>query len=89
MVKLQEELISSVAKKYKSRFTNRFKSIFLQCKKIKAPCQEKNDVLQKNFPSANTGELGKVVTPVKTGVQRLDNSLEKLDSGFRRNDEFY
>ena len=44
---------------------------------------------KKNFPSADTGELGKIVTPVKTGVQRLDNPLEKLDSGFRRNDEFY
>ena len=29
----------------------------------------------------------RVVTPVKTGVQRSDNSLNALDSGFRRNDE--
>jgi hypothetical protein len=28
----------------------------------------------------------KVVTPVKTGVQMVYNSLKKLDSGFRRND---
>jgi hypothetical protein len=28
----------------------------------------------------------KVVTPVKTGVQMILNSPEKLDSGFRRND---
>ena len=29
----------------------------------------------------------KVVTPVKTGVQGNCNSLNSLDSGFRRNDE--
>ena len=29
----------------------------------------------------------KVVTPVKTGVQKLCNQLKKLDSGFRRNDK--
>jgi len=28
----------------------------------------------------------KVVTPVKTGVQRISNDLKTLDSGFRRND---
>jgi len=28
----------------------------------------------------------KVVTPVKTGVQRTYNYLKRLDSGFRRND---
>jgi hypothetical protein len=28
----------------------------------------------------------KVATPVKTGVQRICNSLKTLDSGFRRND---
>jgi len=28
-----------------------------------------------------------VVTPVKTGVQRLCNCFNILDSGFRRNDE--
>lgn len=28
----------------------------------------------------------KVVTPVKTGVQRFYNYLKFLDSGFRRND---
>jgi hypothetical protein len=28
----------------------------------------------------------KVVTPVKTGVQRICNELKTLDSGFRRND---
>jgi len=28
----------------------------------------------------------KVVTPVKTGVQRFCNDSKKLDSGFRRND---
>ena len=28
----------------------------------------------------------KVVTPVKTGVQRACSSLKELDSGFRRND---
>jgi hypothetical protein len=26
------------------------------------------------------------VSPVKTGVQRISNSLKELDSGFRRND---
>jgi len=49
MVKLQEELIISVAKKNKSKFINRFKSIFLQCKKIKKACQEKNDESEKKF----------------------------------------
>jgi len=29
----------------------------------------------------------KVVTPVKTGVQRISNYLKEMDSGFRRNDE--
>ncbi len=29
----------------------------------------------------------KVVTPVKTGVQSLRKWLNRLDSGFRRNDE--
>jgi len=29
----------------------------------------------------------KVVTPVKTGVQSLFNYLNRLDSGFRRNDK--
>ena len=28
----------------------------------------------------------KVVTPVKTGVQKIYNYLKRLDSGFRRND---
>ena len=28
----------------------------------------------------------KVVTPVKTGVQRIYNYLKRLDSGFRRNE---
>jgi hypothetical protein len=36
---------------------------------------------KKNFSSANTEKLAKVVTPVKTGVQRLDNPLGKVDSG--------
>ncbi len=31
--------------------------------------------------------LVKIVTPVKTGVQRIYNYLQELDSGFRRNDE--
>jgi len=31
----------------------------------------------------------KAVTPVKTGVQRLCMVSNKLDSGFRRNDENY
>ncbi|HXZ34615.1 MAG TPA: hypothetical protein VEL68_01210, partial [Thermodesulfobacteriota bacterium] len=34
----------------------------------------------------NEMNLKKVVTPVKTGVQRLDHPFEQLDSGFRRND---
>jgi len=29
----------------------------------------------------------KVITPVKTGVQRISNYLKEMDSGFRRNDE--
>ncbi len=29
----------------------------------------------------------KVVSPVKTGVQRISKSLKELDSGFRRNDD--
>jgi hypothetical protein len=29
----------------------------------------------------------KIVTPVKTGVQRFYNYLKRLDSGFSRNDE--
>jgi len=30
----------------------------------------------------------KVVSPVKTGVQRFYNYLKLLDSGFRRNDNY-
>jgi hypothetical protein len=30
--------------------------------------------------------IAKLVTPVKTGVQRACNTLKFLDSGFRRND---
>jgi len=33
------------------------------------------------------GISGKIVTPVKTGVQPFRRYLQKLDSGFRRNDE--
>jgi len=69
MVKLQEELIISIDKKNKSGSINRFESLFLQFKKIKKACQEKNDVLQKKISPVNIDERAKVVTPVKTGVQ--------------------
>jgi hypothetical protein len=82
MVKLQEELIISIGKKNKSGSINRFESLFLQFKKIKKPCQEKNDILQKKFfPRPIRRNSKKVATPVKTGVQRLDNPLGKVDSG--------
>jgi hypothetical protein len=36
--------------------------------------------------SRNYDGFVKVVTPVKTGVQRIYNCLRTVDSGFRRND---
>jgi hypothetical protein len=59
MVKLQEELIISIGKKNKSGSINRFESLFLQFKKIKKPCQEKNDILQKKFFLGQYGETRK------------------------------
>jgi hypothetical protein len=59
MVKLQEELIISIGKKNKSGSINRFESLFLQFKKIRKTCQEKNDVLQKKFCLTNIDALVK------------------------------
>jgi hypothetical protein len=50
MAKLQEERIVSSIKENKSKSIYRFKSIFLQYKKIKKTCQEKNAGSQKNLP---------------------------------------
>jgi hypothetical protein len=66
MAKLQEERIVAGINKNKSKSIYRFKSIFLQCKRIKKTCQEKNDTLQKkNFP-AGWGIRNGISVPTKT-----------------------
>jgi len=50
---------------------------------IKAPCfQVKYD----GFVKSRHSSLPVPGRQVKTGVQRIDNYLKRLDSGFRRND---
>jgi hypothetical protein len=49
MAKLQEERIVAGIDKNKSKSIYRFKSIFLQCKRIKKTCQEKNDYYVKKI----------------------------------------
>jgi hypothetical protein len=65
MAKLQEERIVSSFKENKSKSTNRFKSIFIQCKFFKKTCQEKNEDL-----------LKKDVNPISRPVQDIAVKVE-------------
>jgi hypothetical protein len=58
MAKLQEERIVSSIVENKSKSINRFKSIFLQCKGMKKPCQEKNEACKKIFPGDECSKHG-------------------------------
>jgi hypothetical protein len=66
MAKLQEERIVAGIKKNKSKSIYRFKSIFLQCKRIIKTCQEKNDTMQKKFFPTGRGIRNGISAPTET-----------------------
>ena len=79
MVKLQEERKFSRATRNKSKSTNRFKSIFLQCKKIINPCQEKNSISIKFFLQRLTGAKKESI-PAPLVIEDRGKVLIRLDS---------
>jgi hypothetical protein len=58
-------------------------SAALQLRRCGAPVSAPHSSV---FALASGAFYETIVTPVKTGVQRIYNDLKRLDSGFRRND---